>query len=378
MGDMGVEQNELQFQVEELRRNGLIRILLDATNVMTVILDRDRRILFASRAFCRLAGVEDDSALTGVRPGTAWHCVHADETQEGCGFGEACQRCSAFNVIQRAIAEKNPVTGEASILQLHGGEERSMNMLEHAVPVEIYGEEAYVVTLLDISDALHRRWMEKLFFHDILNKVGALSNYVQLLRHDAPEAMSDELVFVEDSFRTVLDDIRVHKQLTEAETGDLLVEWMTLSPIDIIEQVVRLYGRSELGTGRWIRTYFQDPGITIRSDYLLLRRIVENMLKNALEAERSGGEIRIGCERLGETVRIWVSNPTTIDPQIRSHLFERSFSTKGSGRGLGTYSMRLLGEKVLGGIVGYVCGPNEGTEFFILLPVTPVAANDEP
>ena len=45
------------------------------------------------------------------------------------------------------------------------------------------------------------------------------------------------------------------------------------------------------------------------------------------------------------------------------------FSTKANrGRGLGTYGMKLLGETVLGGVVGFTSNWTEGTHFFIELP----------
>jgi signal transduction histidine kinase len=48
---------------------------------------------------------------------------------------------------------------------------------------------------------------------------------------------------------------------------------------------------------------------------------------------------------------------------------ERSFSTKGGrGRGLGTYSVRLLTERHLGGQVDFRSVPEEGTTFFVRLP----------
>ncbi len=46
----------------------------------------------------------------------------------------------------------------------------------------------------------------------------------------------------------------------------------------------------------------------------------------------------------------------------RLQVFQRSFSTKGPGRGLGTYRIRLLTEKYLKGRVSFATGP-EGTTF---------------
>jgi sensor histidine kinase regulating citrate/malate metabolism len=50
-------------------------------------------------------------------------------------------------------------------------------------------------------------------------------------------------------------------------------------------------------------------------------------------------------------------------------MFQRSFSTKGSDRGLGTYSMKLLGERYLHGEVEFTTSQEEGTTFRLILPL---------
>jgi hypothetical protein len=44
-------------------------------------------------------------------------------------------------------------------------------------------------------------------------------------------------------------------------------------------------------------------------------------------------------------------------------MFQRNFSTKGPGRGVGTYSVRLLTERYLGGQVSLLSSPESGTRF---------------
>jgi sensor histidine kinase regulating citrate/malate metabolism len=51
-------------------------------------------------------------------------------------------------------------------------------------------------------------------------------------------------------------------------------------------------------------------------------------------------------------------------PEISNRLFQRNFSTKSeAGRGIGTYSMKLFGEKVLGGKVSFTSSEEDGTLF---------------
>ena len=50
-------------------------------------------------------------------------------------------------------------------------------------------------------------------------------------------------------------------------------------------------------------------------------------------------------------------------------VFQRSFSTKAaSGRGIGTHSMKLFGERYLGGKVAFTSRESEGTTFTLTLP----------
>ena len=57
---------------------------------------------------------------------------------------------------------------------------------------------------------------------------------------------------------------------------------------------------------------------------------------------------------------------------VRHQLFQRSFSTReGRGRGIGSYSVKLLTEKYLRGDVSFVSREPEGTTFFVALPCHP-------
>jgi signal transduction histidine kinase len=88
-----------------------------------------------------------------------------------------------------------------------------------------------------------------------------------------------------------------------------------------------------------------------------------------MEASQPGDIIRLGCRELHGRVEFWVQNPAVIPEPVRLQIFQRSFSTKGPGRGLGAYSVKLLGERYLGGQVDFTTSPEEGTIFRISLPV---------
>jgi sensor histidine kinase regulating citrate/malate metabolism len=89
------------------------------------------------------------------------------------------------------------------------------------------------------------------------------------------------------------------------------------------------------------------------------------MIKNAIEVYNPKAIITLRCLTTKESVLFSVSNPFVIDKNIKLQMFKRSFTTKGIGRGLGTYSMKLLGEKYLKGKVGFESSKQNGTTFYI-------------
>jgi signal transduction histidine kinase len=93
------------------------------------------------------------------------------------------------------------------------------------------------------------------------------------------------------------------------------------------------------------------------------------MMKNALEATSDGGEVHAWAEAVPEGCEFHVWNAAPIPPRVALQVFKRSFSTKpGGGRGLGTFSMKLLGERYLGGSVGFTSTEADGTTFYLRLP----------
>jgi signal transduction histidine kinase len=92
------------------------------------------------------------------------------------------------------------------------------------------------------------------------------------------------------------------------------------------------------------------------------------MLKNALEATTCGGVVRLGVEVDNSSLSFWVHNEAVIPIEYQQRIFQRDFSTKGAGRGLGTYSMQLLG-RFLSGDVSYKSQQGYGTRFILTVPL---------
>ena len=172
------------------------------------------------------------------------------------------------------------------------------------------------------------------------------------------------------SAHALVEEIQSHCTLLAAEKGDLAVsssDCGSLAALDAAVAACRAFGFAE---DKHVVILPGAQSILFRTDAALLGRVLLNLLKNALEA--GGADTTVTATCTGQSpnrVRFSVHNDGVMPEYVRAHVFQRSFSTKGPGRGLGTYSMKLLGERYLGGKVSFTTGAEAGTVFSIRLPL---------
>ncbi len=75
--------------------------------VLMCLVDRDRRVLFANRAFSLFTGVEEAELRNGRACGV-FGCINAREDVRGCGFGPKCDECSLRLAIADTFATGRP------------------------------------------------------------------------------------------------------------------------------------------------------------------------------------------------------------------------------------------------------------------------------
>lgn len=144
-----------------------------------------------------------------------------------------------------------------------------------------------------------------------------------------------------------------------------------LHSLDALQLVISALRPSSLARGRTLRLAAEAMAFEFVSDPVLLRRVLINLAKNALEATRQGDIVTFSAVRDRQGVMFSVHNPSVMPDDVQHQVFQRSFSTKGAGRGLGTYSIKLLTTAYLGGKVAFVSTAESGTTFTIRLPIEP-------
>jgi signal transduction histidine kinase len=128
--------------------------------------------------------------------------------------------------------------------------------------------------------------------------------------------------------------------------------------------------RHPLGRQRSFLIDDKVQNVTFESAKVLLKLVLKHMVMNAIEASASDEFVTLGAEFHGKEVEFWIHNPGAMSRDVQLQIFQRSFSTKGEGRGLGTYAMRLLSERYLKGHVSFTTSPLAGTKFHAIYPLS--------
>jgi nitrogen fixation/metabolism regulation signal transduction histidine kinase len=128
-----------------------------------------------------------------------------------------------------------------------------------------------------------------------------------------------------------------------------------------------------------VRWHKPDQDVDIVVDRILFKRVLYNLVLNALQAGVEGGkevavEIRARAHRRDDTVEIRVDdNGPGIDEELRERIFDPYFTTKDEGTGLGLAIVKkiLLEHK---GAIDVADSPLGGARFVITVPRKPAGA----
>jgi signal transduction histidine kinase len=355
-----------------------VSALLEATDAGLLVLNRERQILATNRAPL-LENLRHDRRSIGLRPGEFFSCPRAAEA--GCGTGQHCLACGTLQAVTQSQAGKGTVEQECLLTSGEGASATPMELHVRATQVDIDGKDYTVVSLRDISHEKRRLALERIFFHDILNTLSALSNWTHLLNNSSGERQERARERISRLVGQLEREIQLQRTLLEAEQGTLRPQRVAVTPAALLADLQGMFADTHATQQRTLTVEDRCPGVELVTDPVLLGRVLVNMVKNAFEATPVGGEVRLWCEREpgptaeGEaephdTVAFHVHSAAEIPPVVASRVFQRSFTTKsGTGHGLGTYGMRLLGERYLGGRVSFVTSADGGTVFSMRLPL---------
>ena len=273
------------------------------------------------------------------------------------------QQGNAFSLFQTAISLENRVCTRTE--ELHS----TLRRLEQSnVDLSAAKENA------ELANLSKTRFLAAAS-HDVLQPLNAAHLSVSAL---AEVQTSDEgrklvrqversLETMEDLLRTLLDISKLDAGVVLPDIGDVNLETLFSSLRSDFLPVAKMKG---------LTLKFRPVSTVVRSDRTLLRRILQNILSNALHYTRSGG-VLIGTRHRGDTIRIDVADTGCgIPDDQRETVFEEfqrgtmpaDGGFAGGGLGLGLAIVRRMAA-ALGHPVTFSSKVGRGTIFHIDVPV---------
>ena len=364
-----ISKKEVDRLYGELSNDNLLKLILDAMPEVAAILTPERQAIYANNALLSLISGRSAADYLGERPGELLQCIHAAETGGGCGTTVSCRFCGAVNAIVECLRTGEQVQNECRISAIAEGEHVSYDFMVTATPFPFNGHPYIVFTVKDISDQKRRKVLEKTFFHDVLNTAGGLDGVLHVMKETEDQELLKELRgFAAKASNDLIEGITTQRALMEAESGELLVRNTNFEVNELMNDVAKTMRHHQISGGKTIVVVPYHGYPNMYSDAHLIKRILTNLVKNALEASFNSDTITLSATESGQNIEFSIHNPGLIPEAVSRQIFQRSFSTKGVDRGLGLYSVKLLSTRYLKGNASFTTDEANGTTFEVNIP----------
>ncbi|MCC5977655.1 MAG: hybrid sensor histidine kinase/response regulator [Salinarimonas sp.] len=207
--------------------------------------------------------------------------------------------------------------------------------------------------------------------HDILQPLNAARLYATaLVERDRKEGAAELAENVNASLDAVEEILTALLDISRLDSGALKPEIEVFRLDTFLQQLMREFEPSANAKGLRLRVV--TPAISVRSDRKLLRRLVQNLISNAIKYTPSG-RILVGARRHAEAVALQVHDTGLGIPASKQRLIFREFKRLDQGAqiaqglGLGLSIVERIA-RVLEHPLNLVSHPGRGSCFSVTLP----------
>ena len=354
-------------QIESITHSPIIDTLLQTTSGLLIILNEDRQVVSINHSLLDTLGITDIESVIGLRLGQMLSCIHAEEAPHGCGTTPECKTCGAAIAMMSAINDN--ITNEQICILT---KEQSSGLkdecfLVKAQPITVENHRWILFFAQDITRQQFWLNMERNFFHELSNLLTTLAGNCELLSMDYPQ--DKRVKRNKDTIDKLCNEVSLQMDLLYQEETAYYSKKSCTTIKRIKDELHVLINKSDFSKGIIIQETWRDEDVSLYTDSHLLLKVLWHMVINALEATVKSGKIKINEKIENKKIIFEVWNLSYIHEELHNRIFQRFFSTKSTaGRGLGTYYMKLYGEKYLKGKISFSSDKKNGTSFSFTLP----------
>lgn len=222
-----------------------------------------------------------------------------------------------------------------------------------------------------------RRQLSTFLVHDLKSPLAMITAATGLVQRRVDPESAEKLQIVQRAAGNMLRMVKNLLDIARSEDGRLLAR---PAPCDVRRLVEELLSGLRGVQGEWhaqveFETRYALPDSPICTDGELLRRLLENLLDNALRYSPSDGRIIVALAQSGRELELTVSDQGPgIPMEARERIFDMYVqlderNPERVGHGLGLVFCRLAAE-AQGGRLWVEDAPDGGAAFHVRLPVT--------
>jgi signal transduction histidine kinase/CheY-like chemotaxis protein len=232
---------------------------------------------------------------------------------------------------------------------------------------------------LEIANVAKSRFLA-VASHDLRQPLHALNLFVAQLRREADPAERARLIARTDTAVRAMNELfDALLDMSRLEAGVLEPQLSEFPIARLLERIEATF--SEVAEQKGLRLAMASSSAWVRSDFVLLERIVLNLVSNAVRYTAHGGVV-VGCRRRGDRLRVevWDSGPG-IPPEQQRDIFGEFYQIAGeagqrTGLGLGLSIVDRLGQ-LLGHPVELASRLGAGSRFLVSVPRVEAPMNAE-
>ena len=292
-----------------------------------------------------------------------------------------CQRCEDEENPLRLAIQGQDIENQETVLLNSSGQEVPVMLKAFALKDDLGVQRGGVIIFQDLTPVKHlekeRRHWANMFAHDLKTPVVGMAGLIRRMLLGKSGPLSEEqMSYLEtvDQGMKKLEDL-INKFL---EFARLDLRFLTPLPsaIQVEEECQEIIGSLlPLAEAKGVELATEYPAeiLVLQADPLLFRRVLENLLGNAIKYAPPQTSVLLQVQRNGREVRFAVKDQGPgISPQDVPHIFEifyrgKSAGGKEQGFGLGLATVKRIID-AHGGRIWLDTSP-EGTTFFFTFPL---------
>lgn len=205
--------------------------------------------------------------------------------------------------------------------------------------------------------------------HDIRNPLQSIINELYITREDAESASEGNL---KQSVLENIDFIQEQVEYISKIVSDLQDYAKPLQPnlvkIDLCHFIPDALKSIHVPSGIEAAAVCQELVPSVLLDSTFLKRILSNLVTNAIQAMPNGGKLTVQAYRDNANVIITVEDTGVgIPPEAKNRVFTPLFTTKAKGQGFGLAVVKRMTE-AMNGTVTFESQVGKGTKFILKFP----------